>query len=243
MLNKCILYICNKKYFLGGRKMNENTNENVYSNSRYEVFKNLNLGEIRTIEKEGDRYIWFYMNDICKILDIANPRNVTARLVDFGLEEALDTIEGYRTQTNQYGATSEFPHKETIVSEMALTIIITTSRKPQAQAFMRWISAEVVPSLAKHGGYIMEEDREEYKDNPDKIKDLIQQIEDEKLCRTMLASKYKKEQEDKIRYEQNTSSFAEPLGRIEDLMNDIYNKMYISKREIYKTLEDRKSVV
>ena len=83
----------------------------------------------------------------------------------------------------------------------------------------------------------MEEDREEYKDNPDKIQDLIEQIEGEKLRRTVLASKYKKEQEDKIRYEQNTSGFGEPLGRIEDLMDDIYNKMNITKREIYKTLE------
>ena len=217
--------------------MNENTNENTYSNSRYEVFKNLNLGEVRTIEKEGDKYIWFYMKDICDILEIKNSRDVTARLMDWGLDMTLDTIDTPKKLVNRHGGVSETFQSETIVSEIALTAIITSSRKPQAQAFMRWISAEVVPSLAKHGGYIMEEDREEYKEDPDKIQDLIEQIEGEKLRRTVLASKYKNEQEDKLRYERNTSGFGEPLGRIEDLMNDIYNKMYISKREIYKTLE------
>ena len=131
--------------------MNENTNENVYSNSRYKIFKNLNLGEVRTIEKEGDRYIWFYMNDICKILDIANSRNVTARIKDMGLDIAIDKIDVNKTLTNRHGGTSDIVQDETIVSELALTALIANSRKPQAKEFMKWISTDVIPSLLSMG--------------------------------------------------------------------------------------------
>ena len=218
--------------------MNENTNENVYSNSRYKIFKNLNLGEVRTVKKEGDRYIWFYMNDICKILDIADPGNVTARLVDFGLEMELDTIEGNRTHTNQYGATYDVSQKETIVSEMALTIIITTSRKPQAQEFMRWISAEVVPSLAKHGGYIMEEDREEYKEDPEKVKELVEKLEAKQSATAKSQRAFDETREDKFRINNNSRNFIVPYGRLNDLMEQIHYKRDLTKFYIHGTLEE-----
>ena len=203
--------------------MNENTNENDYSNSRYKIFKNLNLGEVRTMRKEGDRYVWFYMNDICKILGIQNSSEVTARLVDWGLDMALDTVEGYRTHTNRHGAKYPISQKETIVSEAALTVIITSSRKPQAQAFMRWISAEVVPSLAKHGGYIMEEDREEYKEDPEKVKELVEKLEAEQSATAKLQRAFDETREDKFRIDRNYRSFIIPYGRLNNLIEDMRN--------------------
>ena len=209
--------------------------ENTYG-QKYKVFKNLNLGEVRTIEKEGDKYIWFYMKDICDILEIQNSREVTARIKDMGLEVAIDTIEGYRTQTNQYGATSEFPHKETIVSEMALTAILINSRKRQAKEFWKWISKDVIPSLAKHGGYIMEEDREQYKEDPEKVKELVEKLEAEQLATAKLQRAFDETKEDKFRIGRNYRSFIVPYGRLNNLIEDMRNRN-LSNFDINGTLE------
>ena len=165
--------------------------ENTYG-QRFKIFKNLNLGEVRTTKKEGDPHMWFFMKDICDILGIQNSREVTIRLKDMGLEAALDTIEGYRNHANQYGAKYPVLRKETIVSELAITPIIATSRKSQAKEFMKWISTEVIPSLAKHGGYIMEEDRIEYYTKPETIKDLINNINYQKEMKELFFNKYQK---------------------------------------------------
>ena len=41
-----------------------------------------------------------------------------------------------------------------IVSEPGLYSLIVRSRKPEAKAFKRWITHEVIPSIRKTGGYI-----------------------------------------------------------------------------------------
>ena len=45
-------------------------------------------------------------------------------------------------------------HRETfLVSEAGLYGVIFMSRKPEAKAFRRWVTSEVLPSIRKHGMY------------------------------------------------------------------------------------------
>ena len=39
-----------------------------------------------------------------------------------------------------------------IVSESGLYALVLSSRKPEAKAFKRWITHEVIPSIRKTGG-------------------------------------------------------------------------------------------
>lgn len=101
-----------------------------------QIFKNEQFGEIRTITKNNE--IMFVAADVCKILEIKNPTQAVERLDDD--EKAMLNI-GLRG-----GATN-------VVNEYGLYSLVLSSRKPEAKAFKRWITHEVIPAIRKTGGY------------------------------------------------------------------------------------------
>lgn len=95
--------------------------------------------EVRTVILDGEP--WFVAKDICAVLEIANNRDALSRLDDDEKGVAsTDTPGGNQTVT--------------IVSESGLYSLILGSRKPQAHAFKRWVTHEVIPSIRKTGGYV-----------------------------------------------------------------------------------------
>ena len=174
--------------------MNENVNGNIYANSRYKIFNDLGLGEVRTyIDEQG--VVWFFMNDIARILDIKNPRDIVANLQNSGLGGSVGITDTSTLSSNQYVDSFERRVSETIVKESTLLWICGRSRKPNALKLFRFVSEEVVPNLARHGGYIMPEDREMYNNNPELV---IELIENNKKLEDQLQVSYEiyKEQED-----------------------------------------------
>lgn len=80
-------------------------------------------------------------SDVCKALGIANNRDAVARLDEDEKGVALtDTLGGVQNLTT--------------VNEPGLYALVLSSRKPEAKAFKRWITHEVIPSIRKHGGYV-----------------------------------------------------------------------------------------
>ena len=81
---------------------------------------------------------WFVLKDICDALEIGNPSDVVRRLDEDGVDsiEVLDN-RGVHQKTN-------------VVSEAGLYEVIFMSRKAEAQAFRRWVTSEVLPSIRKH---------------------------------------------------------------------------------------------
>lgn len=93
---------------------------------------------VRIVDQGGEP--WFVLTDVCVVLDIANPRNVTARLDDDEKGVAtVDTLGG--------------PQEVTIINESGLWSLVLTSRKPSAKRFKKWITAEVIPTIRKTGSY------------------------------------------------------------------------------------------
>lgn len=79
----------------------------------------------------------FVLKDICDALGITNTRNVSARLdEDMKGVRPVDTLGG----TQQL----------TVINEVGLYEVIFMSRKPEAKAFRRWVTSEVLPSIRKH---------------------------------------------------------------------------------------------
>ena len=105
-----------------------------------QVFQSEQFGQVRTTIKDGEP--WFVAADVCRALDIGNPRMATARLDDDEKNTVIST-DGNRGNPNM-----------TIVSEPGLYALVLGSRKPEARAFKRWITHEVIPSIRKSGGYI-----------------------------------------------------------------------------------------
>lgn len=103
-----------------------------------QIFNNNQFGEIRTTIKDGEP--WFVAADVCRALEIANNRDALTRLEQDEKGVAL---------TDTPGGTQEV----TIVNEPGLYALVLGSRKPEAKAFKRWVTHEVIPSIRKHGMY------------------------------------------------------------------------------------------
>lgn len=100
-----------------------------------QVFKNTEFGEIRTIQQGED--ILFVAADVCKALDIKN----TA--------QAVNKLEADERSMLNIGRQGE----AYIVNEYGLYNLVLSSRKPEAKAFKRWITHEVIPAIRKTGAY------------------------------------------------------------------------------------------
>lgn len=104
-----------------------------------EIFKNPEFGEIRVVEQNGEP--WFVAKDVCDALELGNSRQALTRLEN---DEKADVILNDGSQNR----------KMNIVNEYGLYNLVLASRKPEAKAFKRWITHEVLPAIRKTGGYI-----------------------------------------------------------------------------------------
>lgn len=84
---------------------------------------------------------WFVAADVCRALGLGNSSDVIKRL-----------DEDERTLVSIEGASNGLPVNA--VNEPGLYALILGSRKPEAKAFKRWITHEVIPEIRKTGGYI-----------------------------------------------------------------------------------------
>lgn len=129
-------------------------NQNIMGFSKEE------FGEVRTLV-EGEN-IWFNLNDICRALDLRNPRKVVN-----------DLPKGV---TNSYPLlTNGGLQNMTFVNESGLYRTIFKSRKEKALEFQDWVCSEVIPSIRKHGAYITEDVIKDDK----KLNEAIQAIREE----------------------------------------------------------------
>lgn len=94
---------------------------------------------VRTVTIDGEP--WWIAADVCAVLDIANVGNALGRLDDAD-KDSIRIADGNRGNPNR-----------AIVSESGLYDLILDSRKPEAKAFRRWITAEVIPAIRRTGGY------------------------------------------------------------------------------------------
>jgi prophage antirepressor-like protein len=94
--------------------------------------------KVRTVMRDGEP--WFAAKDVCEILELGNSRMALERLDDD--EKGVSSID-------TLGGTQEMQ----IVNEPGLYSLVLGSRKPEAKAFKRWITHEVIPSVRKHGIY------------------------------------------------------------------------------------------
>lgn len=73
--------------------------------------------------------------------------------------------------------------KANAITEAGLYEAIFMSRKPEAKAFRRWVTSEVLPSIRKHGMYATPATIEEIIANPDIIIQLATTLKEERAAR------------------------------------------------------------
>jgi prophage antirepressor-like protein len=105
-----------------------------------------NEKQIRTVAIDGEP--WFVLKDVCEILSIENHKDVAKR---------LDADEVGRFSLPH----PQSPEKQidmVCVNESGLYHIIIRSDKPVAKPFRKWITADVLPTMRKTGGYVANDD-------------------------------------------------------------------------------------
>lgn len=107
------------------------------------VFENPNLGKVRVVERNGEP--WFVAVDVCRILELGNPRQAVAKL---DADERM-TVTSNDGHSGQRGG-AQFLN---IVNESGLYALVLGSRKPEAKAFKRWVTHEVLPAIRRTGRY------------------------------------------------------------------------------------------
>lgn len=110
-----------------------------YNLNELQIFENPEFGKIRAIEQNGEP--WFVAADVCRALDIQNHKDAIKRLDD---DEKSGVV-----LTDPHGRQQE----TNCVNEPGLYSLVLGSRKPEAKAFKRWITHEVIPSIRKTGSY------------------------------------------------------------------------------------------
>ena len=132
--------------------------------NKIEVFKNEQFGEIRTALIENEP--WFVAVDVCRALEIGNSSQAISR---------LDADEKMITLISNEGNKRGNPNM-TVVNEPGLYTLILSSRKPEAKAFKRWITHDVIPMIRKTGGYMTDSLLERIQKEPAVIVEFAQAL-------------------------------------------------------------------
>lgn len=137
--------------------------------SDIQIFQNPQFGAVRTIERDGEP--WFVAADVCRALEHSN---VTVAL------DRLDEDEKAKLNLGLPGGATG------CVNEPGLYSLVLGSRKPEAKAFKRWITHEVIPSIRRHGLYATPEAAEQMLNNPDMMIKALTALKDEREKRKAL---------------------------------------------------------
>ena len=122
------------------------------------IFENETFGKVRTLNLNGEP--WFVAVDVCSVLDLSNPTIAVSR---------LDEDERAKFNLGRQG-------DATIVNEPGLYTLVLGSRKPEAKAFKRWITHEVIPAIRKHGVYITDEKLKLFAEHPELLDALMKSL-------------------------------------------------------------------
>ena len=110
--------------------------------TKIQIFTSDNFGKIRTCQI--DNQIMFVGKDVAKALGYSNTRKALQDHVDE--EDKRDGV----TIRDSIGRNQ----KAVFINESGLYSLILSSKLPQAKAFKRWVTSEVLPQIRKTGGYI-----------------------------------------------------------------------------------------
>jgi prophage antirepressor-like protein len=114
-------------------------------NANIQIFNNPNFGEVRVAEMNGEPI--FCLPDLCKALDLTNPSSVKSRLDETDVQlidlHALNYTEGIGNSMANF------------VNESGFYDVLLQSSSQKVKPFRKWVTSEVLPSIRRHGGYML----------------------------------------------------------------------------------------
>jgi prophage antirepressor-like protein len=134
-------------------------------NNQLQIFEHKDFGTVRVIFINDEPH--WVLADVCKVLGLTT----TARVA-----ERLDEDEVSQTHTiDRLGR----KQKITVITESGLYAVILRSDKPNAKAFRKWVTSEVLPTIRKHGAYITGDTLSEMIGSPEFTEALLDALAEE----------------------------------------------------------------
>ena len=187
------------------------------------AFENAAFGKIRTLTIDGEP--WFVAADVCRALEIGNPSMTVERLDDD--EKGISTID-----------TLGGKQRMTIINEPGLYSLVLSSRKPEAKAFKRWITHEVIPAIRKYGGYMTKSLLEQVLENPSLIYEfarrmLAEQQKNERLRQELDRAKPKADYYDAFIHPESCTNIRATAKELK-VPEKMFTAFLIRKRYLYR---------
>lgn len=188
-----------------------------------EIFKNADFGEVRTLTINNEPY--FVGKDVAEILGYAKARNAIAAHVD----------EEDRHDALIQGVTDSLGREQpmTFINESGLYSLVLSSKLPTAKKFKRWVTAEVLPAIRRHGMYATDE----LINNPDFAIQAFTALKEERERRKELEAKVKADQP-KILFADavETSHTSILVGDLAKLLNQ--NGVDIGQKRLFNYMRE-----
>lgn len=163
------------------------------------VFENEAFGDVRVLDRNGEP--WFVAKDVCSCLELGNVGQALSYLDD---DEKSSIDPNIITADVGFDAMMKDAHTPmrsvipeagrggrplSLVSEPGLYSLILRSRKPEAKAFKRWVTHDVIPSIRKRGLYATPHTVEAMLADPDTAIKLLTSLKEERAKSAALAAK------------------------------------------------------
>lgn len=187
------------------------------------TFENAAFGKTRTLTIDGEP--WFVAADVCKALELGNPSMTVERLdADEKGISSIDTLGGKQRMA--------------IINEPGLYSVILCSRKPEAKAFKRWITHEVIPAIRKYGGYMTKSLLEQVLENPNLIYEfarrmLAEQQKNERLKQELDRAKPKADYYDAFIHPESCTNIRATAKELK-VPEKMFTAFLIRKRYLYR---------
>lgn len=189
-----------------------------------QIFENAEFGSVRTTTVNGE--VRFVGRDVAIILGYSNPNDALKKRVDDedkGVAKC-DTLGGIQDLT--------------VINESGLYSLILSSKMPNAKKFKHWVTAEVLPSIRKHGAYMTQETLEQAILNPDTMIQLCTALKEEREKRTVLEHQVEKDKPKVLFADAVTTSHTSILvGELAKILKQ--NGVDIGQNRLFAVLREK----
>ena len=169
-------------------------------NNNLMIFENPEFGAVRSILIDGDP--WFVGKDVASSLGYSNHRKALLDHVDG--EDKLDGV----TIRDPIGR----GQKPIFISESGLYSLILSSKLERAKKFKRWVTAEVLPSIHKHGAYMTDALLSRMDEHPELISEYIGKLRAENAKANAAREALKKAEAENARLAPKASYYDSFVG-------------------------------
>ena len=170
-------------------------------NSNLMIFENPEFGELRSLRMNGEP--WFVGRDVAMALGYGKGKslnNAVSKHVD-------DEDKGVTEMMTPGGKQNVI-----IINESGLYALVLSSKLERAKKFKRWVTAEVLPSIRKHGAYMTDALLTRMDEHPELISEYIGKLRAENAKANAAREALKKAEAENARLAPKASYYDSFVG-------------------------------